>query len=135
MTIPLFSGDARRTDSYANTTVKIPGYFITVELYSHGLTLDYQTVSNADQLSDVIKQSMEVLTITVCNRQRRHIKILNQFCTAAASLANAQIVMLSEKILWSNLVLVVSHKIHHQVALMTANLPPDDLDEVFHVHS
>ncbi|BAY07708.1 hypothetical protein [Calothrix sp. NIES-2098] len=49
MAIPLFVGDARRTDSYAEATIQIPGYQITEEMY--------RVVSDAIQFLIVIKQS------------------------------------------------------------------------------
>ncbi|BAY22573.1 hypothetical protein NIES2100_23360 [Calothrix sp. NIES-2100] len=51
MVIPLFSRDARRTDSYAETTVQIFGYQITKEVY--------RLVGDADQFLVVIKQFTE----------------------------------------------------------------------------
>jgi hypothetical protein len=50
MAIPLFSRDARRTDSYAEAIVQVSGYQITKEIY--------QVVGDRSEFFVAIKQSL-----------------------------------------------------------------------------
>ena len=131
MAIPLFSGDATRTDSYVDASVQISGYHITEEIYSGGRILVYP-----DQFAVVIKQSTEASRRDVCDGQSLRIEILKLLCAEAAiSLENARLQLLqSQKMSRLNLVVGVAHEINNSVGLIAGNLQLA-LDEVFDVHS
>ncbi|OUL37235.1 hypothetical protein BV372_03150 [Nostoc sp. T09] len=115
MTIPLFSRDARRTDSYAEATVQISDYQITKEV-------DW-AVCNSHQFLFVITQSTEA------------------FNSDRMSLKNAQIdqkirqQQVQTKIMFAleNLVVGVADATNNSISLNPVMQPA--LDEVFHVRS
>ncbi|OUL28741.1 hypothetical protein [Nostoc sp. 106C] len=116
MRIPLFSRDARRTDSYAEATVQICDYQITEEVD--------RAVCDSHQFLFVIKQSTEA------------------FSSDRISLKNAQIdqqirpqrVQTKIIFLLKNLVTGVANETNNSIILDAVNLQPA-LDEVFHVRS
>ena len=83
MAIPLFSRDARRTDSYAEATIQIFGYQITKEV-------DW-AVGDADKFLVVIKQSTEACSgdrSEILNLQTKIFLAIKNFLRAVADETN-----------------------------------------------